>query len=75
MKRKRKRNEKYTCAACKGVFYKGWSDEKAAEEFHERHPTLPIDEETSLICDDCYQLILKDIENNPWKYTGLEGME
>jgi|HubBroStandDraft_4_1064222.scaffolds.fasta_scaffold166606_2 hypothetical protein len=70
---KKRKREKYTCAACKGVFYKGWSDEKAAEEFHERHPTMPIDEETALICDMCYKAILKDIEEHPEKYSGLEG--
>jgi hypothetical protein len=69
---KKRKREKYTCATCKGVFYKGWSDEDAKEEFHERHPDKPIDETTALLCDPCYNAILKDIEENPWKYEGLE---
>ena len=68
---KLKKNQ-YQCAACKGIFKKGWSDEDAKEEFYDRHPGSPIDETTALLCDPCYKAITKDIEEHPWKYEGLE---
>jgi hypothetical protein len=63
---------KYKCAGCKGIFNKGWSDKEAAEEFHENFPDQPLDEQTDLICDVCYDLIMADMKANPWKYEGLE---
>jgi hypothetical protein len=33
---------------------------------------MPIDETTAMICDVCYKAIIKDIEENPWKYEGLD---
>jgi hypothetical protein len=71
MTRKLKRNE-YRCAACQGVFDKGWSDEEAKEEFYDNHPGEPIDETTALICDVCYEAMRKDMAANPWKYPPLD---
>jgi hypothetical protein len=68
----KRKNKKYTCKGCGGTFIKGWSDEDAREEFFERHPGMPIDETTAMICDVCYKAIIKDIKENPWKYEGLD---
>jgi hypothetical protein len=65
-KRKIKKNE-YQCEICKGIFEKGWSDEEAKAEFYENNPTIPI-EESGLICEPCFQLIMKDIAEHPEKY-------
>jgi hypothetical protein len=44
----------YKCASCQGVFEKGWSDEEAAKEYENEFGQSINDEETELICDDCY---------------------
>jgi hypothetical protein len=67
--RKLKKNE-YQCDMCKGIFDKGWSDEEAKEEHFGRHPDVPL-EETGMVCDPCYKILLKDIAEKPWKYKGL----
>lgn len=49
---KLKANE-YQCAACGGVFGKGWTDADAQAEYEANFPTLsntPYD----VVCDDCY---------------------
>ena len=61
----------YRCDGCQGVFKKGWSDEEAKQEFYNDFPGDPIDETTALICDDCYEAMLQDMRNKPWKYVGL----
>jgi len=43
----------YKCAACGGVFEKGWSDEEAAAELNARYGGIPV-EACDVICDDCY---------------------
>ena len=70
-RQRRLKPDEYRCAACKGVFVKGWSDEEAKEEFHSDFPDMPIDEETSLICDHCYEAINQDMKDKPWKYAHL----
>lgn len=69
MKRKTRKlkNNEYKCGICHQIFIKGRSDEEAWDEFKQCYPTIPEDE-TGLVCDDCYKLIMKDIEENPWKY-------
>jgi hypothetical protein len=71
LKRRLKKNE-YRCAGCHKVYEKGWSDEEAAEEWNRDFPGQPIDKDTSLICDICYEAINKDMKDNPWKYEGLD---
>jgi hypothetical protein len=65
-----KKNE-YRCAGCGAIYEKGWSDEEAREEFYDDFPLLPIDEETSLICDHCYEAVNQDMRLNPWKYPHI----
>ena len=47
----------FKCVACRGTFNKGWSDEEAIAEHQEHFPEVPL-EETDLVCDDCYQLLI-----------------
>jgi hypothetical protein len=49
------------------VFQKGVSDEEALAEAEVLFPTVPI-EETSLVCEDCFQQMMADIRAHPWKY-------
>ena len=71
MKKQKLKKTEYECAACHGIFEKGWSDEEAAEEFHDYFPDLPIDDETALICDPCYEAMLEDMRQKPEKYAHL----
>jgi hypothetical protein len=43
----------YKCAACGGVFEKGWSDEEALAELDATFG-VPV-EDCALVCDDCYR--------------------
>lgn len=47
----------YRCAACGGVFKKGWSDEEAREEAAKIFPGLDThdEEQSCLVCDDCFR--------------------
>ena len=45
--------ETYTCAACAGVFEKGWSDDEAEAELADAFPGFDTTE-CDLVCDDCY---------------------
>lgn len=74
MKKRKLRKNEYECGICHGIFNKGRSDEEAWEEFEARHPTIPR-EETGIVCDPCFNKIMKDIEENPWKYPPLPGEE
>jgi hypothetical protein len=66
------KKHEYWCSGCNKIFDKGWSDAEAAEEFYDRHPGEPLDDTTAMVCDVCYESILKDIKENPWKYEGLK---
>lgn len=44
----------YKCAACGGVFEKGWTDEEAKEELGTTFPGIGA-EDCDLVCDDCFK--------------------
>jgi hypothetical protein len=48
----------YKCAACGGVFEKGWSDEEALAELDETFG-VPV-ECCDIVCDDCFHEIRKE---------------
>jgi hypothetical protein len=54
-----KHNE-YQCGICRGVFEKGWSDEEAAAEAAGNFPGMDIQQESGLVCDDCYNKHIGD---------------
>lgn len=70
-RQRRLKPHEYRCAACKGVFVKGWSDEAAEAEWDEHFPDLPMDDEVSVVCDNCYEAMLQDMRDKPWKYADL----
>jgi DNA-directed RNA polymerase subunit RPC12/RpoP len=47
----------YTCAACSGVFDKGWSDEEALAEKEENWGDMSMDD-MEVVCDDCYRKMM-----------------
>jgi hypothetical protein len=44
----------YQCAACAGIFEKGWGDEVAKEELSNTFPGYET-EDCALVCDDCFK--------------------
>jgi hypothetical protein len=60
----------YECAACHEVFIAAISDEQAIAEAAENFPTVPI-EETSIVCEDCFQKMMADVAAHPWAYPPL----
>ena len=44
----------YRCAACKGVFEKGWSEDEAVAELGQAFPDFEPGE-CEVVCDDCYK--------------------
>lgn len=44
----------YECAACHGVFSKGWPEKEAAAEFAERFEGCNQGD-AAVVCDDCYK--------------------
>jgi len=49
--------DQFQCAACDGMFEKGWSDEEAAAERDENFPDLEP-EDSQIVCDDCYRKMM-----------------
>jgi hypothetical protein len=47
----------FRCAACGGVFDKGWSDDEAAAELGRAFPGFTTDD-CDLVCDDCYDRMI-----------------
>lgn len=50
------KSNEYKCSTCGGIFEKGQTDEEAIEEATQNG--FPIDE-AELVCDDCYNDIMK----------------
>jgi ssDNA-binding Zn-finger/Zn-ribbon topoisomerase 1 len=52
----------YTCDKCGEAFVSGWSDEEASAEFEENFPETADEEETAVLCDDCYKAFMQWLE-------------
>lgn len=50
--------DKYTCENCGGVFEKGLSDEDVKKEQEKNGWGDLSEEETAVVCDDCYNKIM-----------------
>ena len=48
------RPDQYRCAACGGVFEKGWTDEEAQAEMQNNWGAVPKQEQV-LVCDVCHE--------------------
>lgn len=54
----------FICAACKIEFHNHTSDEKRWKEHEERAKTLPdydLNDETVVVCDDCFRKIIANV--------------
>ena len=51
-------DEEYTCARCGETYLKGRSNETADKE-HEEVFGCPRDEDSVLICDDCWKMLME----------------
>ena len=49
--------DEYQCAACGGMFEKGWTDEEADAERKELFPNL-AESESAIVCDDCFKKVV-----------------
>jgi hypothetical protein len=58
MKDSESKNKEYKCDVCGKVFQGLWSDEEANEEF-EKNFGKPVTEDDAVLCDDCYNKIIK----------------
>lgn len=47
------KSNEYKCAACHGVFEKGWSDEEARAERRNIFPDAQ-DDDCAVVCDNCF---------------------
>lgn len=47
------KDNEYQCAACGGVYEKGWSDQESRKESLEIWGEIPESEQV-VICDDCF---------------------
>lgn len=54
---------KYQCAECQGIFEMAISDDEAKAEFKKLWGFDPPPDSTSIVCDDCYEALLKRLEN------------
>lgn len=48
--------DEYRCAACGGVFEKGWTEDEARGELADTF-AIPV-EDCEIVCDDCYNEIM-----------------
>lgn len=57
-----KENE-YQCSVCKGVFEKTWDETEAIAEMQAEFGQGATVDKADVICDDCYNKIMKQIKN------------
>ena len=57
-------HNEYCCELCGGTFKKGWSDKEAKAEAKANFGNMEPEEE-SIVCEDCYQVLMKWLERNP----------
>lgn len=55
----------YTCAECGGVFEYGWTDEEAEQESINNWGVSGHTPGMAVVCDDCYQGIMRRIGRTP----------
>jgi hypothetical protein len=48
----------FTCELCKLTYDKGRSDEDAEVEFYRTFPEEQWEEETAVLCDDCFNTVM-----------------
>lgn len=53
---------KYKCECCQGEFLTDRPEDEALKEFEENFPNVPL-EKTGVVCDDCYNEVMKKISN------------
>ena len=46
----------FKCAACGGIFTKGWTDDEASDELHTKFPDEVLSD-AAVVCDDCFQVM------------------
>jgi cytochrome c1 len=49
----------YVCAACGGTFRTTWTDEEAVADSVKVFGVQPTPESSAVICDDCYQQMMR----------------
>ncbi len=52
------KSNQYKCDLCGGIFEKAWSDEDALAE---KVANGFADMDCAMVCDDCYNLVMQDI--------------
>lgn len=50
-------SDTFTCALCRGVFEKGWTDEEAEQILKEEFPGVPK-ENCELVCSQCHDRLM-----------------
>jgi hypothetical protein len=50
----------FTCCVCGNTYEKSWSDEEAKEEFSEVFKSEFNEENTAVVCDDCYKQMMNE---------------
>lgn len=63
MKHNINKGDRYTCAVCGEEFLSSWNAEDAQAQYEKEFPGRN-DENTHIVCEECYQQYLK------WKKTG-----
>jgi hypothetical protein len=53
-------NDEFTCWLCGEVYSKLWSDEEAKEEYENVFESEFDEENTSIVCDDCYKKMMNE---------------
>ena len=47
---------------CNGVFESDWSDEEAKQELKENFGDNCLKKYCNIVCDDCYNILIKEIK-------------
>ena len=58
-------SNEYKCAECNGIFVRGITEEETREQYKKEFPNETFNADTCvLICDDCYQDLMKIIKSD-----------
>jgi len=55
------KDNEYQCSMCGETYEKGWTEEEARKEQNDNGWS---DLDCDLVCDDCYNQIMRHMENN-----------
>lgn len=60
-------SDEWYCQGCHTIYKRGWSEEEALKERHERYPAWD-EKDLIAVCDECDKLITEGLRREGYEY-------